>query len=133
MTAYVMTPAAQRLDQLAATQSIGDAEVAHCWELVRFGIQIDWIGTGNLGELIDQLQAGKGMTLDELTIEIEPPGSDRMLVGLLDDERPCSAPKMIEGLKRLAGRAGAASPRRGSINRWRHADWNARAPETSAT
>ena len=69
MTTYAMTRDAQRLDQLAATQIIGDAEVAHCWELVRHGIQIDWIGTGNLGKLIGHLRAGNGMTLDELTIE----------------------------------------------------------------
>jgi hypothetical protein len=110
MTKYVMTPDAQRLDQLAATQIIGDAEVAHCWELVRHGIQIDWIGTGNLGKLIGHLQAGNGMTLDELTIEVEPTGSDRALVGILDDQRWCSAPKLIDELERLAGRAGATNP-----------------------
>jgi len=109
MTKYVMTPDAQRLDQLAATQIIGDAEVAHCWELVRHGIQIDWIGTGNLGKLIGHLRAGNGMTLDELTIEVEPTGSDRALVALLDDQRWCSAPKLIDELERLAGRAGATN------------------------
>lgn len=105
-----MTPEAQRLDTLAATQIIADAEVAHCWELVRVGIQMLFLGTGNLGELIRHLHAGNGMTLDELTIEIDPPGSDRMLVGILKDQRMCSAPKMIDELGRLAGRAGAASP-----------------------
>jgi len=110
MTKYVMTPDAQRLDQLVATQIIADAEVANCWELVRLGIQINWIGTGNLGRLIGHLRAGNGMTLDDLTIEVDPPGTDRMLVGILDDQRTCSASKMIEELERLAGRAGAASP-----------------------
>jgi hypothetical protein len=110
MTKHVMTPDAQRLDQLAATQIIADAEVANCWELVRLGIQINWIGTGNLSRLIGHLRSGNGMTLDELTIEVDPPGSDRMLVGILNDQRTCSAPKMIDELERLAGRAGAASP-----------------------
>ncbi|TMQ23929.1 MAG: hypothetical protein E6J90_09480 [Deltaproteobacteria bacterium] len=105
-----MTPEAQRLDLLAATQIIADGEVAHCWELVRVGIQMLFIGTGNLGELIGHLRAGNGMTLDELTIEVEPPGSDRLLVAILDDQRACSAPEMIGELERLAGRAGAASP-----------------------
>jgi hypothetical protein len=105
-----MTPEAQRLDLLAATQIIADGEVAHCWELVRVGIRMLFIGTGNLGELIGHLHAGNGMTLDELTIEVDPPGSDRMLVGILNDQRTCSAPKMIDELERLAGRAGAASP-----------------------
>lgn len=113
----IMTPDAKRLDQLAATQIIADAEVAHCWELVRHGIQVLFIGTGNLGKLIGHLRAGNGMTLDELTIEVEPPGSDRALVGLLDDQRWCSAPKLIDELERLAGRAGAASPASGGPNR----------------
>jgi hypothetical protein len=69
-----------------------------------------FLGTGNLGELLRHLHAGNGMTLDELTVEIDPPGSDRMLVGILKDQRTCSAPKMIDELERLAGRAGAASP-----------------------
>jgi len=105
-----MTPEAKRLDLLAATQIIADGEVAHCWGLVRVGIQMHFIGTGNLGELIAHLRAGNGMTLDELTIEVDPPGSERVLVGILDDQRTCSAPKMIDELERLAGRAGAASP-----------------------
>lgn len=105
-----MTPEARRLHTLAATQIIADAEVAHCWELVLVGIQMLFIGTGNLGELIRHLRAGNGMTLDELTVEIEPPGSDRVLVGILRDQRTCSAPRLIDELERLAGRAGAASP-----------------------
>ena len=107
---YEMTPDAQRLDLLAATQIIADAEVAHCWGLVREGIQTMKIGTGNLAELLAHLLAGNGMTLDELTVEVEPPGSDRMLVALLDDQRTCSAPRMIDELRRLAARAGVASP-----------------------
>jgi len=107
---YIMPPDAQRLDDLAATQIIADGEVAHCWELVRVGIQTLKIGTGNLGKLIDHLRAGNGMTLDELAIEVDPPGSDRMLVGILDDQRTCSAPKMIDELERLARRADASNP-----------------------
>lgn len=94
MTAYVMNPEAQRLDLLAATQIIADAEVAHCWELIRHGIQVSKIGVGNLDRLLGHLRAGNGMTIDELSVEIAPIGSDRLLVGLLDDERWCSAPKM---------------------------------------
>lgn len=105
-----MTPEAQQLDLLAATQIIADGEVARCWELIRVGIQTDKVGTGNLGRLISHLRAGNGMTLDELTIEIEAPGSDRVVVALLDDERTCPAPRMIDELERLAGRAGAMSP-----------------------
>jgi len=105
-----MPPDAQRLDQLAATQIIADAEVASCWELVREGIRTLKIGARNLGKLIEHLRAGNGMTLDELTIEVDPPGSDRMLVGLLDDQRTCAAPKMIDELERLASRAGASGP-----------------------
>jgi hypothetical protein len=41
-----MTPEAHRLDTLAATQIIADAEVAHYWELVRVGIQMLFLGTG---------------------------------------------------------------------------------------
>jgi hypothetical protein len=100
----------QRLDELAATHVIADREVAHCWELVRVGIQTMKIGTDNLGELIQHLRAGNGMMLDELMIEVESPGSDRMLVGILDDQRACSAPKMIAALELLAKRAGEAQP-----------------------
>jgi hypothetical protein len=107
---YIMPPDAQRLDDLAATQIIPDGEVAHCWELVRVGIQTLKIGTGNLGRLIGHLQAGNGMTLDEVALHVEFPGSDLMLVAILDDQRTCSAPKMIDELERLARRAGAASP-----------------------
>lgn len=105
-----MTPEAQRLDLLAATQIIADGEVARCWELLRVGIQTHKVGTGNLGRLIGHLRAGNGMTLDELTIEVDPPGSDRVLVAILDDARTCAAPKIIDELERLASRAGAASP-----------------------
>lgn len=115
---YVVPPDAQRLDDLAATQSIGDPEVAHCWELVREGIQTLKIGTGNLGELLEHLRAGNGMTLDELTVEVEPPGSDRMLVGLLDDQRTCSAPKMIAELELLARRASERRPAAAPPRRW---------------
>jgi hypothetical protein len=68
-----MSPEAERLDLLAATQIIADGEVAHCWELARVGIRMHFIGTGNLGQLIGHFHAGNGMTLDELTIEIDPP------------------------------------------------------------
>jgi len=105
-----MSSQAQRLDGVAATQIIADAEVAHCWELIRHGIQVDWIGIGNLDRLLGHLRAGNGMTLDELTIEIEPTGSDRVVVALLDDERRCSAPQLIEELERLAARAGLRGP-----------------------
>jgi hypothetical protein len=110
VTAYVMSPQAQRLDLLAATQIIADAEVAHCWELIRHGIKYDAIGIGNLDRLLSHLRAGNGMTIDELSVEVEPTGSDRLLVGLLDDERWCSSPKMIEELERLAARAGMPGP-----------------------
>jgi hypothetical protein len=46
VTAYVMSPEAQRLDLLAATQIITDAEVAHCWELIRHGIRADGARSG---------------------------------------------------------------------------------------
>ena len=107
---YVMTPNAQRLDLLAATQIIADAEVAHCWELIRDGIQSSLLGTGNLGKLLASLRAGDGMTLNELTIEVESPGSDRALVAIVKDQRTCSAPALIDELERLAARAGGASP-----------------------
>ena len=110
MTAHVMSPEAQRLDRLAATQVIADAEVAHCWQLIRNGIQFNKIGIGNLDRLLGQLRAGGGMGVDEFLIEIEPTGSDRLLVGELDDERWCSAPKMIDELERLAVRAGMRGP-----------------------
>ncbi|MBC7973552.1 MAG: hypothetical protein H7138_01110 [Myxococcales bacterium] len=105
-----MTPEAQQLDLLAATQIIADSEVAQCWELIRVGIQTHKVGTGNLRRLISHLRAGNGMTLDELTIEVEASGSDRVVVSLLDDERTCSASRIIEELESLAGRAGATSP-----------------------
>lgn len=107
---YVMAPDAQRLDLLAATQIIADAEVAHCWELIRDGIQTSKLGTRNLGKLVAHLRAGNGLGLDELTIEVDPPGSDRALVAILDDQRTCSAPTLIDELERLAARAGATSP-----------------------
>ncbi|HET7503924.1 MAG TPA: hypothetical protein VFK02_23040 [Kofleriaceae bacterium] len=106
----MMTEEARQLDLLAATQLIADAEVAHCWELVRVGIQTQKLGTGNLGKLLDHLRAGNGMTLDELTIEVEPPGSGRAVVAILDDQRTCPAPVLIDELERLAARAGTASP-----------------------
>ena len=106
---YMMTEDARQLDLLAATQIIADAEVAHCWELVRVGIQTQKLGTGNLGKLLDHLRAGNGMTLDELTIEVEPPGSGRAVVAILDDQRTCPAPALIDELERLAARAARRS------------------------
>ena len=107
---YMMTPEEQRLDLLAATQIIADAEVAHCWELIRDGLQSSKLGTGNFGTLLAHLRAGNGMTLDELTIEVDPPGGDRALVAILDDQRTCSAPALIQELERLAARAGGSGP-----------------------
>lgn len=115
---YILPPEMQRLHQLAATQSIGDPEVAHCWELVRVGIQTLKVGPENLGELIRHLRAGNGMTLDELTIEVEPPGSERMLVGILDDQRTCSAPKLIAEPELLARRASEPRPTPPPPKRW---------------
>ncbi len=74
MTAHVMSPEAQRLDRLAATQIIADPEVAHCWELIRHGIQISKIGIGNLDRLLGYLRARGGWTIDELSIECDPVG-----------------------------------------------------------
>ncbi|HWO24061.1 MAG TPA: hypothetical protein VNO30_35205 [Kofleriaceae bacterium] len=107
---YVMDPDAQRIDLLAATQIIADAEVAHCWELIRHGIQTLKLGTENFGKLLAHLRAGNGMGFDELSIEVDPPGGGRALVALLNDERTCSAPALIEELERLAARAGGTSP-----------------------
>lgn len=56
-----VTTDADALDAIAATQIIGDGEVAHCWGLVRQGIRTRKLGLGNLGEMIDHLRAGKGM------------------------------------------------------------------------
>jgi hypothetical protein len=110
MTAYVPPPEAQRLDDLAATQIIADPEVARCWELVRIGIQTLKLGVGNLGRLLAHLHAGNGMTLDELTIEVDEVDPARALVGILDDQRFCSAPKLIAELERLAARSGPSDP-----------------------
>jgi hypothetical protein len=101
---------AEKLDAIAATQIIGDAEVAHCWGLVRQGIQTHKLGLGNLDRLITHLRAGNGMGFDELFIEVEPPGSDRAVVGVLDDQRFCSAAKLIAELERLLERAGGETP-----------------------
>ena len=111
----------ERLDTLAATQIIGDSEVAHCWPLVREGIQTEKIGLGNLGELIKHLRAGNGMMLDELCIEVLLDEPKRVLVALLDDHRTCPTTKLIAELERLlerAGKGGASSssvPRGGAV------------------
>jgi hypothetical protein len=100
------------LDTLAATQIIGDSEVAHCWPLVREGIQTRKLGLGNLGEMIEHLRAGNGMAMDEFGIEILPDDPNRALVAVLDDERHCPAQTLIAELERLlerAGKGGASS------------------------
>lgn len=110
---YIPPPEAQWLDNLAATQIIADSDVAHCWVLVRVGIQTLKVGLGNLGELIEHLRAGNGMMLDELMIEVDATNPERALVGILDDQRSCSADKLIFELERLAARAagsGSTSP-----------------------
>jgi hypothetical protein len=106
---YIPPPEAQWLDNLAATQIIADSEVAHCWVLVRVGIQTLKVGRGNLGELIEHLRAGNGMMLDELMIEVDATDAERALVGILDDQRSCSAAKLIVELERLAARAAGSS------------------------
>lgn len=110
MTAPVLPPEAQRLDDLAATQIIGDPEVSRCWELVRTGIQTLKLGAGNLGRLISHLRAGNGMTLDEFTIEVDEADPARAVVGILDDQRFCSAPSLIAELERLIARSGPPDP-----------------------
>jgi hypothetical protein len=101
-----MNDDADRLDDLAATQIIDDAEVAHCWGLVREGIRDKALGIRNLGRLLKHLRAGNGMGFNELSIEVASDGSDLALVALLDDERTCPATKLIAELERLLERAG---------------------------
>lgn len=100
-----MDRASAALDLLAATQLIGDEDVAACWDLLREGIRMQKVGLGNLDELLAQLRAGRGMGLDELNIEIDPPGSGRALVERLDDQRRCDAGALIVELERLRARA----------------------------
>lgn len=114
---FEMDQEAQHLDNLAATQIIGDAEVAHCWGLVRLGIRLNALGLANLGELITHLRAGNGMGFDELFIEVEPPGSDRAVVGVLDDQRFCPAATLIAELERLLERAGKGGSSSSSVPR----------------
>lgn len=109
-----MTVDARQLDVLAATQIITDTELAGCWSLVRESIRTGVIGLGNLHELLDHLRAGNGMTWDELSIEVLEDDPDRALVGILDDERICAAPLLIEALDQLRARADGCKGRRGS-------------------
>jgi hypothetical protein len=103
---FAMHKDAIYLDTLAATQIIGDSEVAYCWELVRFGIQTYKLGLGNLGDMIEHLRAGNGKAMNEFGIEILPDEPERALVAVLDDERTCPATKLIAELERLLERAG---------------------------
>ncbi len=100
---------ADRLDAIAATQIIGDPEVAHCWPLIREGIRTDKIGLGNLANLIAHLRAGNGKTLDELTVEVLLDDPARVLVALLDDHRTCPPTALIVELERLLVRAGGSA------------------------
>jgi hypothetical protein len=100
-----MSPSPSSLHVLAATQIIGDAEVAHCWPLILEGIETNKIGSGNLDNLIAHLLAGNGMTLDEVTVEVLEDDPTRVLVALLDDHRTCPAPALITELERLRNRA----------------------------
>ena len=103
------------LDTLAATQIIGGSEVAHCWPLVREGIQARKLGLGNLGEMIEHLRAGNGMAMDEFGIEILPDDPNRALVAVLDDERHCPAQTLIAELERLLERAGKGGTSSSSV------------------
>jgi hypothetical protein len=49
------------------------------------------------------------MMLDELMIEVDSTNPERALVGILDDQRSCSADKLIVELERLAARAAGSS------------------------
>jgi hypothetical protein len=100
-----LDPETQRLDLLAATQLIADAEVAHCWALIREGIQSHRLGRGNLDRVIEALRARDGITVDEFTVETEPFGSDQLVVAILDDHRTCSVARMVQELERLRGRS----------------------------
>lgn len=97
---------AAQLDAIAATQIVGDAEVAYCWDLVRAGIQTRKLGLGNLRRVIAALREGSGATFDEVSIDVEPPGGDRAEVSLLDDVRTCGVAPLIAELERLVERAG---------------------------
>lgn len=100
-----LTPEAQQLDLLAATQLISDPDVALCWGLIREAIQLNQIGRLNIDRVIAVLSAGDGMGFDEFNIEAEPFGSDHLVVSILDDRRTCSVAKMVAELKRLRARA----------------------------
>lgn len=99
---------ARRFDLIAETQILIDGEVAHCWELVRAGIQRRLIDPDNLRGLIDRLRDGEAVSLGELTVEREA-GGERLALTLEDDRRTCPATVMLDELERLARRAGASS------------------------
>ncbi|MFA5854596.1 MAG: hypothetical protein WC866_05995 [Patescibacteria group bacterium] len=92
----------ENLDIVAAAMVFKDPENAHCWELVRVGIQTKKLGLGNLERWIAHLRAGNGMGADEFSIDIdEPPAVGRVVVQILDDMRTCPALPLIEALERL--------------------------------
>ena len=137
----MMTEEARQLDLLAATQIIADAEVAHCWELVRVGIQTQKLGTEHPGVLPQHAERRRSRRLPDQARAVPPlpiaaqaaasdPDAVGDLVGLPQGRHRGLAASPAGGLaaRHLRGPARALDAARGGERVARHARHAAPAP-----
>ena len=66
------------------------------WKLINRGIELGWLDTKEIDELLTHLHLGQNYIVDELGFEFI---ADRLDIGLLDDTVSCDPKEMIRELQ----------------------------------
>jgi len=88
----------EKLIQLAKELQLKQPQLAACWNLVIRGLEVGWLDSDNLNELLDYLLRGNDYCVEELGFEFI---GDNLRISFLDEYLYCSPENMIEQLKNL--------------------------------
>lgn len=81
-----------------------DPEVAACWSLVVKGIDVGWLDSDEIRELVEHLREHRDFGVEELLFAH---AGDRLRVSLLDDQATCSPAAMMAALVAISAADGA--------------------------
>jgi hypothetical protein len=87
------------LSARANQYSPGDPDVATCWSLIVRAIDVGWLDSDELRELISHLRDHRDFGIEELLFAHV---GERLRVSFLDDKASCSPAPMIAALTALA-------------------------------
>lgn len=88
----------QHLIQLAQKQQPNQPDLSACWDLVVRGLEVSWLDSDDLNELLANLERGDDYMVEELGLEFI---GDRLRVSFLDEIYSCSPQDMIAQLQKL--------------------------------